>query len=323
MSGNIVVRKSLIRTTKPSSLTKENESNFCLGLLGWCPCSDCTDFVMASRSGKRVQPKCVETSKSVKVSAEDRFVFDIDDEELQKMKDGTCPVNTKKNNEWAMRTFELWCSQRNKRFSDEKCPDSVFENKDTACEWLCKFVAEVCKADSRDYTPRSIYLLLAGLQRSIRSHSKEEINIFSDHEFKELKKVCDTVFKQLHSKGIGSTTKSASVLGPEEEKKLWDTGVLSVSTPTGLLRAVFFYNGKNFCLRGGAEQRNLKISQLYRQTRIIEGKSVGFYEYHEFGSKNRQGGFNNLNIENKVVRQFENTSEGGVCHVKILDKYLE
>ena len=79
----------------------------------------------------------------------------------------------------------------------------------------------------------------------------------------------DTVFKQLHSKGIGSTTKSASVLGPEEEKKLWDTGVLSVSTPTGLLRAVFFYNGKNFCLRGGAEQRNLKISQLYRQTRII------------------------------------------------------
>ena len=30
-----------------------------------------------------------------------------------------------------------------------------------------------------------------------------------------------------------------------------------------------------------------------------------------------------MNIENKVVRQFENTSEGGVCHVKILDKYLE
>ena len=135
--------------------------------------------------------------------------------------------------------------------------------------------------------------------------------------------MCDTVFKQLHSKGIGSTTKSASVLGPEEEKKLWDTGVLSVSTPTGLLRAVFFYNGKKICLRGGAEQRNLKISQLYRQMRIIEGKSVGFYEYHEFGSKNRQGGFNNLNIENKVVRQFKNTSEGGVCHLKILDKYLE
>ena len=119
------------------------------------------------------------------------------------------------------------------------------------------------------------------------------------------------------------TKKSASVLGPEEEKKLWDTGVINLSTPVGLLRAVFFYNGKNFCLRGGAEQRNLKISQFHRQTCIVEGKSVGVYEYHEFGSKNRQGGFNNLNVENKVVKQFENTSDSGICHVKILDKYLQ
>lgn len=81
-----------------------------------------------------------------------------------------------------------------------------------------------------------------------------------------------------------------------------------------------FYNGKNFCL---PEKCNLKISQFLRQTCIIEGKSVGVYEYHKFGSKNRQGGFNNLNVENKVVRQFENTTESGICHVKILDKYLQ
>ena len=56
---------------------------------------------------------------------------------------------------------------------------------------------------------------------------------------------------------------------------------------------------------------------------FIEGKSVGIYEYHEFGSKTQQGGFNNLIVNNKLVRQFENTSESGVCHVIILDKYLE
>ena len=50
---------------------------------------------------------------------------------------------------------------------------------------------------------------------------------------------------------------------------------------------------------------------------------MGIYEYHEFGSKNWQGGFNNLNADNKVVRQFENTSGSVVCHVSILDKYLE
>ena len=47
------------------------------------------------------------------------------------------------------------------------------------------------------------------------------------------------------------------------------------------------------------------------------------YEYHEFGSKNQQGGFSNLNVDNKVVRQVENTSGSGICHVRILDKYLE
>ena len=38
-------------------------------------------------------------SRSVKVSAEDRFVFDIDDEELSNMKDGMCPSNTLKTTE--------------------------------------------------------------------------------------------------------------------------------------------------------------------------------------------------------------------------------
>ena len=84
----------------------------------------------------------------------------------------------------------------------------------------------------------------------------EEINIFSDHEFKLLKKVCNSVFKKLHSKGIGATTKSAAVLSSEEEKKLWDTGVLSLATLTGLLRAVFFYNGKIFVYR---EELNKEI----------------------------------------------------------------
>ena len=45
--------------------------------------------------------------------------------------------------------------------------------------------------------------------------------------------------------------------------------------------------------------------------------------YTEFGSKNRQGGLNSLNLQNKVVRQYENTTGSGVCHVKILDRYLQ
>ena len=45
--------------------------------------------------------------------------------------------------------------------------------------------------------------------------------------------------------------------------------------------------------------------------------------YTEFGSKNRQGGLGSLNRQNKVVRQQKNTTGKGVCHVAILDKYLQ
>ena len=55
----VVVSKSLIRTTKPSSLTKENESNFCLGVPGWCPCSNCSEFAMASTSSNFIDSQNV------------------------------------------------------------------------------------------------------------------------------------------------------------------------------------------------------------------------------------------------------------------------
>ena len=65
----------------------------------------------------------------------------------------------------------------------------------------------------------------------------------------------------------------------------------------------------------------MKLSQLRRETTIIDDKELSCYVYTEFGSKNNQGGFASLNQKNKVVRQYECDSEQ--CHVRILDKYLQ
>ena len=46
----------------------------------------------------------------------------------------------------------------------------------------------------------------------------------------------------------------------------------------------FFLNGKTFCLRGGEEHRNLKLSQVKRHT------DPDRYVYTENSSKNRAGG---------------------------------
>ena len=134
------------------------------------------------------------------------------------------------------------------------------------------------------------------------------MNIFTDARFKELRNVYDSVFNRLHQKGIGSETKSTTVLTQLEEDKLWELGVLNLDTPIGLLRSTFFYNGKSFCLRGGQEQCGLKLSQITRSVESVEGRVVNCYIYREFGSKNREGGFSSLNTDNKVVKQYENLS---------------
>jgi len=108
--------------------------------------------------------------------------------------------------------------------------------------------------------------------------------------------VCDSVFKRLHAKGIGTETKSIPVLSNHEEDKLWKSGIITLDTPAGLLKAVFFYNGKNFCLHGREEHRSLRISQLKRETTVVNGKTLASYVYEEFESKNNQGGAASLII---------------------------
>ena len=82
------------------------------------------------------------------------------------------------------------------------------------------------------------------------------------------------MFKRLHAKGVGAEIKATPVMNPDDEKKLWTSGVVNLTIPIGLLRAVFFYNEKNFCLRGRQEQCNLKLSQVRRETSIVDGKEL-------------------------------------------------
>jgi len=47
--------------------------------------------------------------------------------------------------------------------------------------------------------------------------------------------------------------------------------ILDLDTPMGLLQAFSFIMG----IQGGQEQRNLKISQLSRETVVLDGKYFG------------------------------------------------
>ena len=90
------------------------------------------------------------------------------------------------------------------------------------------------------------------------------------------------------------------VLTSNNETELWENGTFNMGA-LGLLRAVFIYNGKNFYLRVGTEQCRIKLPQFKRETVQVSGKGISSYIYTEFGSKNRQEGFDS---NKKVVPQY-------------------
>ena len=184
-------------------------------------------------------------------------------------------------------------------------------------KWLAAYIAETRKVNGDTYPPSTLQSLLSGLLRHMRSvDATQAPNIFdkSDPAFKELHSTMDSLYRKLRAAGIGAEKHSAKPFTKQDENKLWEQGIMGTCSPTSLLRAVFFYNGKNFCLRGGEEHRNLKLSLLKR--------TENGYMYTENASKNRQGGISQLALKNKSVEILENRDAGDRCHCALLDIYI-
>ena len=227
-----------------------------------------------------------------------------------------------------MRCFDTWLKQRNER-SKERCPEEVLlrDDQDELCHCLCVCVNELRKEDGTEYTPRSLAQFIAGLQRYINDKKGCSIHLCNPDNptFKPLHRTLDSCYRQLYTQGVGMKRNHAKILSNKEEEQLWDLGTVSTDSPTGLLRAVFFYNGLNFVLRGGQEHRNLKISQLKFSTVPDPDRPdlfIDCIEYTEHGSKHRPGGHHQLNLENKVATQYTRSELGVRCHVYLLQLYL-
>ena len=253
-----------------------------------------------------------------------RFNFSLTDDDFEELQAGYTPKTTARNNGWCVKAFNSWAEERNSAFSDSQVPADLLKGNDlvSLAEWLGRFVVEVRRKDGRAYPPKTLQLLLFGLQRSINAEISTQVNFMRDREFHGLRKILDSYYRKLHQEGIGCSSKSTELLTREDEEKLWQSGVLNPNTPQGLLNCVFFLNGKNVCLRGGQEHRDLKLSQLKREVVSVQGTMKVCYTYTEYGSKNRSGGLKQLRMENKVVQQYESENVNR-CHVILLDKYIQ
>ena len=77
----------------------------------------------------------------------------------------------------------------------------------------------------------------------------------NDSSFVKLMSALDGQLRMLRSAGI--VPNQSEVFTKDLEQRLWESGVLGRHLSKALLNAVFFLNGKGFCLRGVHKQYSL------------------------------------------------------------------
>ena len=173
---------------------------------------------------------------------------------------------------------------------------------------MCKFVAKARQRNGEPYSPKTLLQLSSNLQSwaFLKNPNAHHFMNVRDPVFRPFHNVMDNMSKKLLSTDVGAVKKQAKLVSFDEEETLWAKGVIGDSTPDSLLSAVFFYS-VYFCLRGGVEHRQLKLSQIEIKEVInpIEGLSmIKCIVYTEHGSKNRKGVVHQVHLDNTIVTHY-------------------
>ena len=297
-------------------MAKKSRSPLSLSVEGWASDSEAENDDR-SRPGRKKLKLSLSKNKN-----SERFEF-ISGAEVETLGKKFVPKNTESSTKWALTNYLLWRDKRNATFSDkpsEQVLQDLLASKDAAeiSKWFTFYVAETRRKDGSEYPPKTIYLLLTGLLRHMRSRNAACPNFLdtSDPSFAAFHNALDNVFRGLRTRGVGAQARQTEAFSKEDEDCLWEAGILGSHSPKCLLDTVFFLNGKNFCLRGGVEQRQLKLSQFKRL------QDPHRYVYTENVSKNRAGGLAHMRVKNKSVVITAVPESPERCHVMLLDMYF-
>ena len=182
--------------------------------------------------------------------------------------------------------------------------------------WLSRFVLEARKRNGEAYPGKSLYLICCGVLRHLRDYDSQ-INFLDekDFAFSSFRKVLDSKMKELLSRGIGTEIKQARAVLPQDEEKIWDTGVFGLSSAESLQHTMYSYCCKLFGLRAYDEHRDLTCDQFE-----IGKDSVGKY-IHFVGksTKTFKGGLAEKELTTKDINHYCNE---GKIHLLILEIIL-
>lgn len=209
--------------------------------------------------------------------------------------------NTRRNTNWAKRTWDEWAAWRG------NIPDLTKMNVSDLNHFLSCFVLECRRKDGSEYPAATLYQISAGLLRYMRDNGVTDLNFLdnNDKRFYNFRKTLDARMKEISSKGIGLKKKQADPISPDDENLLWDKNLLGSGSSKSMLNTVFYYNCKLFGLRGMDEHRSLTSDQFT----LGQDKEGTYIDFQGKTSKNFSGGLHQRKIEAKHVRHYSSSSD--------------
>lgn len=122
--------------------------------------------------------------------------------------------------------------------------------------------------------------------------------------------------KEMTAAGVGVCVKRADPISPDDELRLWNSGVMNMSTSKGLSYVVLFYNCKTFGMRGNMEHKNLDACQFT----FASSDEGSYILFNGWNSKTFNGGLEHRRFVPRSIKHFDNGDER--CVFKIFKLYL-
>ena len=234
----------------------------------------------------------------------------VSDDEMELLVQNQKNKNTGQNTKWALGVFNSWRAERNPNL-----PELLEMDPPTMNMALSRFVLEARKKTGEPYPGKTLYLICCGLLRHLRDYGSQ-INFLDEKDFAfcSFRKVLDSKMKELLSRGIGTEIKQAPAVLPQDEEKIWDTGVFGQNSSESLQYTMYFYNCKLFGLRAYDEHRDLTCEQFE-----IGRDSIGKY-IHFVGkaTKTFKGGLADKELKTKDIKHYCNDGKTHCYHIKIM-----
>ena len=229
--------------------------------------------------------------------------------------------NTASSTKWALKNFRTWQQKRIAGFpgdKEEHPPSDLLTSTDpeVISKWFELFAAETRKRDGSPFPAKSLYHLLTGLLRHMRSLNPRCPNFLQAEctQFSRLHKSLEKICRD-NCEAIADINTRIPFTADEEDL-LWTSGALSTESPRALLRAVYFLNSKNLGLNSSCRHRHLKLSHLKR----LSQPDRYVYNFPSIAG----AGLSVLRHKRKMSMCIVAAPEkGNSCHVHVLDIYMK